>query len=140
MSDSSSSNFELVDDTAAPPPLPATVADLLAHRKSAVKKSLNDEVDDIFIRLWENPKFRELFEAIHPSQTVEGSFSADDLVAAEMVRKYAEDHHMPTTTNTKLAAIVYSLHVVSRRFDQSRNQRRTMVKGQRVNMNDDAAE
>lgn len=120
------------------PPLPATVADLLAHRKSMHKKSLNDEVDDIFLRLWENPKFRELFEAIHPSQTVEGSFATDDTMAAEMVRKYATEHHMPTTANTKLAAIIFSLHVVSRRFDQGRNQRRTLVKGERVNMRDAA--
>lgn len=131
-----STAFELANEGV--PPLPATVADLLAHRKSGQKKSLNDEVDDIFLRLWENPKFRELFEAIHPSQTVEGSFATDDTMAAEMVRKYAAEHHMPTTENTKLAAIIFSLHVVSRRFDQSRNQRRTMVKGERVNMRDAA--
>ena len=134
MSDANT-NFELPTDV---PPLPATVADLLAHRKSNHKKSLNDEVDDIFVRLWEDPKFRELFEAIHPSQTVEGSFAADDTIAAERVRKYATEHHMPTTANTKLAAIVFSVHVVSRRFGQNRSQRRNMVKGERVNMSDAA--
>jgi len=122
----------------AVPPLPATVADLLAHRKSGQKKSLNDEVDDIFLRLWETQKFRDLFEAIHPSQTIEGSFACDDNAAANMVRQYAAEHHMPTTANTKIAAIIFSLHVVSRRFDQSRNQRRTMVKGERVNMSEAA--
>jgi len=120
------------------PPLPSTVADLLAHRKSMRTKSLNDEVDDIFVRLWEDPKFRSLFDAIHPSQTVEGSFTADDHAAANMVREYAARNDMPVTTNTKIAAIVFSLRVVSRRFEQSRNQRRTMVKGERVNMNDAA--
>lgn len=119
-------------------PVPATVADLLAHRKSNHTKSLNDEVDDIFVRLWENSKFRDLFEAIHPSQTVEGSFSCDDNVAAQMVRQYALEHHMPTTAATKLAAICFSVHVVARRFHQGRSQRRTMVKGERVNMSDAA--
>jgi len=129
------SDFELVQQA---PPLPSTVADLLAHLKTNRTRSLNDEVHDIFIRLWEDANFRKLFEAIHPSQTVEGSFSADDQVAAEMVRQYAKEHHMPVTADTKLAAIIFSLHIVARRFDQSRNQRRTMVKGERVNMNDAA--
>jgi len=124
--------------TSMAPPLPATVADLLAHRKSNHTKSLNDEVDDIFVRLWENPKFRDLFEAVHPSQTIEGSFVCDDNAAAIMIRQYADQHHMPTTSNTKLAAIIFSAHVVARRFGQGRSQRRTMVKGERVNMSDAA--
>jgi hypothetical protein len=128
-------NFESLP----PVPVPATVADLLAHRKSMQAKSLNDEVDDIFLRLWEVPKFRDLFAAIHPSQTIEGSFSADDYVAAEMVREYAKEHHFPIASNTKLAAIIFSLHVVCRRYEQGRSQRRNMVKGQRVDMAAEAA-
>lgn len=123
--------FAIINEGA---PLPQTVADLLTHRKSMQARSLNDEVDDIFLRLWENPKFRELFAAIHPSQTVEGSFPSDDHVAAEMIREYAKEHHFPIASGTKLAAIIFSLHVVCRRYEQSRNQRRNMVKGERVNM------
>ena len=121
------------------PALPETVADLLSHRKSMQARSLNDEVDDIFLRLWEQPQFRALFAAIHTSQTIEGSFSADDHVAAEMIRKYANEHHFPIASTTQLAAIIFSLHVVCRRYGQSRNERRYMVKGQHVNMNERAA-
>lgn len=122
------------------PELPATVADLLAHRKSMQARSLNDDVDDIFLRLWENSKFRSLFAAIHPSQTIEGSFPADDHVAAEMIRDYAKEHHFAIASTAKLAAIIFSLHVVCRRYEQSRNQRRNMVKGQHVNMTAEAAD
>jgi hypothetical protein len=120
------------------PPVPQNVADLLTHLKTHRTKSLNDEVHDIFVRLWENPKFRDLFEAIHPSQTIEGSFVCDDNAAANMVREYAAEHHMPTTANTKIAAIIFSLHVVARRFEQSRSQRRNLVKGEHVSMRDAA--
>jgi len=101
-------------------------------------RSLNDDVDDIFLRKWEDPKFRELFAAIHPSQTVEGSFATDDQVAAEMVRQFALENHMPIAAHAKLAAIIFSLHVVARRYEQGRNQRRNTVKGERVNMSEAA--
>jgi hypothetical protein len=116
------------------PALPSTVADLMAHRKTPQSRSLNDEVDDVFLRLWENPKFRELFAAIHPSQIIEGSFASDDHVAAEMIRDYARENHFPIVSASKLAAIIFSLHVVCRRWQQSRNQRRNMVKGQQVHV------
>lgn len=130
----------MADGGYSTPAQPVTVADLLAHRKSMQARSLNDDVDDIFLRLWENPKFRELFAAIHPAQTVEGSFSADDVIAAEMIREYAKEHHFAIASTAKLAAIIFSLHVVCRRYEQSRNQRRNMVKGQPVNMTAEAAE
>jgi len=120
------------------PAQPATVADLLAHRKSMQARSLNDDVDDIFLRLWENPKFRALFAAVHPSQTVEGSFPCDDDEAARMIREYAIEHHFAIASTAKYAAIIFSLHVVSRRYEQSRTQRRNMVKGERVNMSEAA--
>lgn len=122
------------------PELPATVADLMAHRKSMRTRSLNDEVDDIFLRLWEEPTFRRLFFALHPADTIEGSFDTDDQLAAEMIREYAKEHHFPVASNSKLAAIIYSLHIVLRRYEQSRNQRRTMVKGERVQMRNEAAD
>lgn len=126
------------DTNLLPPALPETVADLLAHRKSMQARSLNDDVDDIFLRLWENPQFRALFAAVHPSQTVEGSFPSDDHVAAEMIREYAREHHFAIASTAKLAGIIFSLHVVCRRYEQSRNQRRNLVKGQRVDLNEAA--
>lgn len=122
----------------SPPELPATVVDLLAQRKTLRTRSLNDDVDECHLKLWEDPEYRKWFAAIHPSQAVEGSFVVDDVKAADMIRDFAIANRIPIAANAKLAAIIYSLHVVCRRYRMSRNDRRNVVNGEHVDMNEAA--
>jgi hypothetical protein len=115
-----------------PPPLPATVDDLLSLRKSNRLRSLNDDVDDIHLRLWEVDKYREYLTQIWREDTVEGSFIADDISAATMIRDYAKEHTYPLASRAKLHSIVRSLHIVCRRFGISRKERQAQVQGEFV--------
>lgn len=120
------------------PALPSTVSDLLSQRKSLRARSLNDDVDECHLKLWDDPDYRRWFLAIHPAETIEGSFQADDFMAAEKIRQFAIEHRIPIAANAKLAAIIFSLHVVCRRYAMSRKERRNLVSGQIVEV-DEAA-
>jgi len=111
------------------PPLPATVQDLDALRKSNKRSSLNDIVEQINRELWPNPDYQKYFWAIWPEETQEGSFQCDDVRAAIMIQKYAEDHGITIPPNSnKLSPIVKSLHVVMARYEnQTRKARREAV-------------
>lgn len=112
--------------------LPATVQDLVAQRRSLRSRTLHDDVEAIFLKLWDDPTFRRWFDAIHPSQTVEGSFQVDDVLAAEQVREYAIANHFPVAASAKLAALIFSIHTVQRRYHISRAERRNRVGGETV--------
>ena len=118
------------------PPLPATVQDLDAMRK--LKKpliSLNDIVEEINRKLWDDPDYQRYLSAIWPDETIEGSFVHDDTRAVMMIQKYANEHGIiiPPTSN-KLSPLVKSLHVVlGRRHGLSRQERRNMVQGKAAN-------
>lgn len=114
------------------PALPETVADLIAQRVSMRARSLHDDVDECHLKLWNNPEYRRLFIAIHPSQTVEGAFVGDDYMAAAMVREFAKANQIPIAAEAKLAAIVYSLHIICRRYNMTRKQRQNTVNGEPV--------
>ena len=118
--------------------LPVTVADLLAQRKSLRARSLHDDVDECHLKLWSTPEYRRCFAAVHPSETIEGAFIADDYVAAGMIRKFAQDNEIPIAAMAKLAAIVYSLHIICRRYNMSRKDRQHLVAGERVDMGEAA--
>ena len=121
----------------AAPPLPPTRQALEKERLTLVKRTINDEVDDIHVALWEDPEYQRLLHAIWPSETVEGGFGEDDSEAARMIRKYAAENDYPIAANAKLHSIILSLHVVCRRFGQSRVQRRNRVHGEIVPPNGD---
>ena len=123
-----------------PPPLPATVADLLAQRKSMRARSLNDNVDECHLKLWDNPEYRQLFLAIHPAGTVKGSFPCDNTMAAEKIRRFAVNNRIPIAAGARLAEIVFSLHVVCRRYGMSRRDRRNSIGGEPVGEMNEAAE
>jgi hypothetical protein len=118
--------------TAITPALPASVVDLLAQRKSLRTRSLNDDVEEIHLKLWEQPEYQKLFLPIWKEETIEGSFIADDMVAAMQVRAFAVKNAVPIASRTKLHAIVNSLHVVCRRYGISRKERQSMVGGETV--------
>lgn len=109
------------------PRLPTTVAELQLGRKSMRIRSLNDDVDDVHMRLWENSEYRKYFEPLWREDTVEGSFIADEISAAAMIRKFASDNQFLIAKNAKLHAIVRSLGVVCRRLSISRKERQRLV-------------
>lgn len=121
-----------------PPALPSTVSDLLAQRRSLRARSLNDDVDECHLKLWDDPDYRRWFLAIHPADTIEGSFNADDIMVADKIRRFAIANRIPIAANAKLASIVWSLHVVCRRYAMSRKERRNMVGDEHVMMEEAA--
>ena len=119
--------------------LPTTIAELATLRKSVRTRNLNDEVDDINTRLWENPDYRKWFEALWPTDTIEGSFHDDEHEAARMVREYAQVNQFPIAASAKIASITRSLGVVHRRFaGMSRKERQQSVNGERVDLSEAA--
>jgi hypothetical protein len=118
--------------------LPVTVADLIAQRKSMRARSLHDDVDECHVKLWSSPEYRRCFSAVHPSETIEGSFIADEYVAAGIIREFAQNNNIPIAAGAKLAAIVYSLHIICRRYNMSRKDRQHHVAGEHVDMNEAA--
>lgn len=118
------------------PPLPATVMDLLAQRKTMRSRSLNDDVEDCHLKLYEEPPYRKLFLPIWKEETVEGSFIADDITAAMMIRDFAKKNRLPIASNAKLQAIVRSLGVVCRRYQMDRKTRQGLVGGETVPFDD----
>lgn len=114
------------------PALPSTVSDLLAQRKTLRTRTLNDDVDEIHLALWDDINYRQFFLPIWKEETIEGSFYADDVMAAVQIRDYANAHQKPIAAGAKLAAIQRSLHVVCRRYGISRKERQNMVSGDPV--------
>lgn len=119
------------------PPLPATREDLLARRKFMQKPTLNDEVDRIHFDLWVDEKYQALLEGVYDEQCVEGSLSADNLMAAMMIRDYALSKGNDYVAREKLATIGKALNVVLRRYGISRNERRNSIGGEIVGGNRD---
>jgi len=114
-----------------PPPLPATIEDLLAQRKSS-NKTLNDYVQDVHTRLWDNDQYRRLLEAVFDADAVEGSTTADDYEAADMIRKFARENKIPILAEKNRHTILLHLGVVLRRDKISRKMRKNMLRGEIV--------
>jgi mannose/fructose-specific phosphotransferase system component IIA len=107
-----------------PEPLPATFADLMTHRKKAALPNLNNQVERLYGALFEDIEFRKYLDAVHNEDAREGWLVADDLMAAKMIREYAEGAgNDPYVAGKNLATIVKALRVVLDRFDQSRKTR-----------------
>ena len=114
-----------------PPALPETVDGFIAHRKLKAKRTLNDQVEDAYLRLVENEKFQAFIFAVYDEQAVEGSLAADNIMAAEMIRDKAKAAGSELASE-KLATISKALGVVQRRYGFSRKERRNMVRGKIV--------
>lgn len=124
----------------AAPPVPETVVDLINQRRTMRTRTINDDVEEIHLRLWEELDYRRYFVPIWREETIEGSFIDDDACVAQMVRKYAREHNVPIAKNANLASIRHSLQVVSRRYGLSRKERQRIVGGERVESNGEDAE
>ena len=110
-------------------PLPATVSELLANRKVAPIRTLNDAIDDIVVAVWTEPNYQKLIEATYDEAAVEGSLAADNILAAQFIREYAVAHNIPKVVDQKLATISKAHGVVLRRYGATRKERRVTVHG-----------
>lgn len=112
----------MTDSVPQAPVLPQTAIELANRNVSLKARTLFDDVNDAHLRSWDDPNYRRWFGAIHPSQTIEGAFVADDYQAATMLRDFAKLNRLPILADAKLAAIVYALHWICRRYNMSRQQ------------------
>lgn len=118
------------------PPLPTNTAAHLAHRKLKSKRTLNDLVEDVHLSLVEDATYVGYLNAVWDEQAIEGSLSADNLMAAQMIRTRAVKQGGDLATE-KLATIAKALGIVLRRYEWSRKERRNMVDGEIVGENGD---
>jgi hypothetical protein len=115
-----------------PPPLPTTTQDLLASRKLKARRTINDLVEDVVVRVWEDKAFMKFVDAVYDSDTVEGSMDIDDTMAAMMIRDVAKKTGNDELAEKKLDVIVRAMRVVLRRYGQGRKERREMMGGEVV--------
>ena len=113
-------------------PLPATVEDMLAQRRTQAGRTLNDYVEDLHVKLWSTSAYQAVLDAVYDEDAVEGSLAADNLMAAQMLRDLARKDGVPQVANRKLATIVKALGVVLRRYRLSRKERALTIGGQIV--------
>ncbi len=111
-------------------PLPVTREDLLAHRKVLKIPTLNDSVEVVVLRIWEDPQYQRLVKAVTNSEAVEGSLSDDDVAAAGYLREFAKANGVDDVGKANTKAIRTAMGVVLRRYGQSREQRRFIVSGE----------
>jgi hypothetical protein len=106
------------------PPLPATQADLLAGYKLKRRRNINDLVEEIVVKLWDNDQqFMKLIEPIYDSQAIEGSLAEDDVMAALIIRDVAKRDKHVEVAGQNVHTIKLAMRVVLRRFGVSRPER-----------------
>ena len=98
-------------------------------RKFMVERTLNDHVDDIHVSLWEKSAYHTALEAVDDADAVEGSLSADNFLAAGLIRDHARETGNHHVKDKKLATIVRALNVVLRRYGIDRKTRASSVGG-----------
>jgi hypothetical protein len=90
-------------------------------------RSLNDQVEGIHCSLYEDKEYRAFLYAVYKEQTIEGSFAADNAMAAGIIRNRAREIGNIEVSRQKLATIVKALNVVLRRHGLDRKTRRNTV-------------
>jgi hypothetical protein len=119
-----------------PPPLPQTLEDWVLYVKA--ERSLNDLVHDIHKLLLAdetlNAQYKGYLYATYDEQAVEGSLSADNTMAAQMIRERAKIDDTPVQKE-KLSVITKALGVVLRRYHASRKERRQLFEGEIISDN-----
>jgi hypothetical protein len=110
--------------------LPTTTADFLNFRKLKQKRTLNDQVEDLFLALYEKPDFQQFNEAVFNVQAVTGHLALEDGKLAEMIIDLAKLRGADEVAKQKPWTIVLVIRVVLRRYGLSRPQRRDMMHGE----------
>jgi hypothetical protein len=103
-----------------------------AMRKSKSVRTLNDAVEEIHLTLFNDEKYHAYHDAVYDEQAVEGSLSADNLMAAQLIRNYAMSKGRTEVAKEKLATISKALGVVLNRYNLGRRSRRNMLGGEIV--------
>ena len=104
-------------------PLPVSQEALIALRKSMRLRTLNDYVDDVHVFLWNDPDYRLSLQGVSDGECVEGSMSADNFLAAGIIRRHAIETGNINLSKQKLAPIVRALGIVLRRYGITRKER-----------------
>lgn len=103
-----------------PPPLPSTRQELVAGYKLKRRRTINDLLEEVFVKLWEiDPQFMKLIDPIYDSQAEEGSIEANYMMAALMIRDVAKKDKHVEVAGANLHTLMLALKVVLRRFGQS---------------------
>ena len=89
-------------------PLAPSVADLIKRRKGRFERTLNDMVEEIYLKLWENDLFKRFLIAVTDGEAKEGSLGCDDHEAARMLREQARKEHL-SISETPLASYKLAL-------------------------------
>lgn len=106
------------------PPLPASRQELLAGYKLKRRRTINDRVEEVIVKLWDvNEQFMKLVTAIYDSEAVEGSLEDDDMMAAIVIRDYAKKEGHVEVADQKVHTIKLAMRVGLRRFGVSRPER-----------------
>lgn len=103
--------------------LPQSVDGLIAQRKKPQKATLHDQVENLYLGLYQNDEFRRLREPVYREQSVEGDLRDDDARAAMMIRDEAKKKGNHMVAKEKLSVIRRSILVVETRYNASRRQR-----------------
>jgi hypothetical protein len=111
-------------------PLPSTQLDWANARKGTLNRTLNDHVEDIHMKLSGDEKYLGYLEAVHDSETVEGSVATDNTFAAQMIRAKAIEVGDFKVSRLKAHTIVKCLTVVLRRYGLSRKERARTIGGE----------
>lgn len=120
------------DNLPLPPKLPGSVEEFRALRKVKSARTLNDLVEEVHLGLYDTEKYSQFLYAVYDEQAIEGSLSADNIMAASMIREKAKSTGKIELAREKLATIAKSLGVVLRRYSSSRHDRRNMIGGEVV--------
>jgi hypothetical protein len=109
---------------------------MLGQRKTEMRRTLNDHVETLHLKLYENTDYQRLLDAVYDEDAVEGSLACDNYSAAGMIRAAAAmDNFDPYVAGKRLATISKALGVVLRRYGMSRKERARMINGESVETN-----
>ena len=110
--------------------LPMTVDGFIAQRKQPQKATLHDQVEHLYLAMYQNEEFRKLREPVYREQSVEGDLRDDDARAAMMIRDEAKRKGDLMVAREKLAVIRRSILVVETRYNATRRQRLALAMAQ----------
>jgi hypothetical protein len=105
---------------------------LIARRRHKDVRSLIDQTEEVHQLLWEDPEYRQYFNAAYNDQAVEGSLIADDFMAVSKIKAKAKAQEVgnQSVAAAKIHDLTIALHRVAGRYEGlTRKERRAMVNG-----------
>jgi hypothetical protein len=114
------------EETTALSTMPASTVEMIDRKKTKVNETLNDAVDRIHVRLYDNNEYRAYLAATINAEAIEGKMIADDYEACRMIRDYAKKNNEVLVATKNLETIRHALGVVLRRYKMSRTERREL--------------